>query len=195
MALFVDSFGLSVNGICGIHRRGALFFFISLFIQECRYFFCMKIVQFLRCAWVYYRFQRLFRLFKVLRILYTAGALHISMKKKEKKQQRWIEIFYYRSPRCHWTMNDCGIIFFFFVLLLWRAEQFVDQTLWHVTLCLSSWISLNDFNSIEREAESREKNTFFSALYAQRFPQEKFRLSIYHFVVVVKLKIETFRAR
>lgn len=90
---------VSVNGICGIHRRGALFFFfISLFIQECRYFFCMKIVQFLRCAWVYYRFQRLFRLFKVLRILYTTGALHISMKRRRKKNNN-VELRYFIIAR------------------------------------------------------------------------------------------------
>lgn len=92
-------------------------------------------IQFLRCAWVYYSFQHWFRSFKVLQIISTASRGSSS----QWKTINWdILLSLAMMPlNDEWLRDNfllylgCVVFFFsfilcsFFILLLWRAKQFV----------------------------------------------------------------------
>lgn len=93
-------------------------------------------------------------------IHWSAARLIRSMKKNVVWIDHWIEWYFYYcssftlSPagqwQWHWTMNDCGIIFFFYraflILLLWRAVQSVcPDIVARDTLYLSLQIQQFDF--------------------------------------------------
>lgn len=119
-----------------IHRRCPFFFFLSPFKNvDFSFVLVFFFFQFSRCAWVYYSFQHWFRSFKVLRIISTASRGSSS----QWKTINWdILLSLAMMPlNDEWLRDNfllyigCVVFFFsfilcsFFILLLWRAKQFV----------------------------------------------------------------------